>query len=209
MCQKLKMSREVRIEGALHGCDYSNKNGKSIMNDLSKYHFSDTINARANVIYGKMNNSTCRVNNRTCLLFFCVYNAHKELNLPVNVSDLGKTFGLKQGQIQKTNSKFSPNNTGYKPTYKVISALDYLPEYCDQLGISEYIEDIMEYAKNILEKNPSLIQLVAQTVAAGLLKYYLTINGIVLEEDKQLSTVTSRSDTTIDSMSKTIAECDN
>jgi hypothetical protein len=202
------MSRELRIEGTSHDCNYSNKNGKSILGELAKYHFSDAINAKANIIYGQMNNATCRANNRPCLLFHCVYNAHKDLGLPVNVSDLGKIFGLTQGQIQKTNSKFSPNNTGYKPTYREISALHFLPGFCEQLGITEYTEDIMDYAKNILDKNPALIQLVAQTVAAGLLKYYLTINGIVLEDDKQMAIVTSRSDTTIDSMSKTIAECD-
>lgn len=202
------MFRELNIEGSSNDCNYSNKNGKSIMGDLAKYNFSDQINTRANIIYGKMNMSTRRANNRTCLLFYCVYNAYKELNIPVNVSELGKIFNLKQGQIQKTNSTFSPNNTGYKPTYKVISAIDFLPDFCEQLNLTEYTEDIISYAKNILTKNQALTQLVSQTVAAGLLKYYLTINGITLDDDKQLSIVTSRSDTTIDSMSKTIAEYD-
>lgn len=200
--------REIHIEGMSSDVTYSNKNGKSIMSDLSKYSFDHNINIRANVIYNKMNLTTRRANNRTYLLFFCVYNAHRELNINIDAHELGAKFGLKQGQMQKTQSMFSYMKTGYKPTIKTISPLDYLEDYCDKLNISEYTENIILYATNLLDKNTELLQLVPQTVAAGLIKYYMEINGIMLEDDKNLSITTHRSDTTIDSIKKKIAELD-
>lgn len=200
--------RELHIEGMSNDVAYSNKNGKSIMNDLSKYNFDHIINVRANLIYNKMNLTTRRANNRIHLLFFCVYNAHRELNINIDAHELGKKFGLKQGQMQKTQSMFSFMKTGYKPTIKTISPLDYLEDYCEKLNISEYTENILMYASSLLDKNPKLLQQVPQTVAAGLIKYYMEINGITLEDDKNLSITTHRSDTTIDSIKKIIAELD-
>lgn len=200
--------RELHIEGLVSDVTYSNKTGKSLTCDLSKYNFDTNINIRANLIFNKMNMASRRANNRSSLLFFCVYNAHKELNMNVDVSELGAKFNLTQGQIQKTQSMFSFLKTGYKPTIRTISPLDYLADYCDKLNINEYTENILMYANNLLDKNTELLQLVPQTVAAGLIKYYLEINGIPLEENINLSTVTHRSDTTIDSMKKRIAELD-
>jgi hypothetical protein len=50
--------------------------------------------------------------------------------------------------------------------------------------------------------------LISSTVATGLLRYYLTINGIELDDNKSLSAVTFKSETTIDFMMKRISEKD-
>jgi transcription initiation factor TFIIIB Brf1 subunit/transcription initiation factor TFIIB len=203
------MDRETHIETTSKECNYSNKSGKSIMSELAKYKFNDDINIRANFIFTKMKLVTRRANKRTYLLFFCVYNAHKELGIKVNPSDLGKIFNLTQGQMQKTDSMFSPLQTGYKAVNRTISAVDYMPHFCDKLDLDQYSDDMVIFANNIITKHVELSQFVQQTVAAGILKYFLVINGIEVVDKKQISEVTFRSDTTIDSMYKKISELDN
>src|SRR5258708_17857264 len=100
-------TRETHIETLVNDYNYSNKNGRSIIADLEKYQFNDDIKLRSNLIYNKMKHSARRANKRQFLLFFCVYNAYKELGINVNPAELGRMFGLTQGQVQKTDSIFS------------------------------------------------------------------------------------------------------
>lgn len=194
------------LQGAHNVC---NKYSRSILNDLHPYKFSEDIKIRANYIYSKMNHSTRRANKRTLLLFFCVYSAYKELNIKVNPSDLGKIFNLTHGQMMKTESMFSALQTGYKPVCRTISIYDYIPDYCEKIGMEDHINDITLLSDSILKKDKDLLQHVPQTLATGIIKYYMTINGIELEDKNGLSSITNRSDTTIDTMYKKICEIDN
>lgn len=201
--------REVVVDVLQGDHNVSNKSSKSILGDLQQYGFSDDINMRANVIYSKMNNHTRRANKRTLLLFFCVDNAYKELGIDVNPSELGKKFGLKAGQMAKTRSMFSELKTGYKTMRRTISVYQYIPDYCDALGLENYTDDIIKLTESVLAKDINLQQNVQQTTAAGIIRYFLIINGIELTDKHALATVTDRSDTTIDSMYKRICEVDN
>ena len=201
--------REVVVDVLQGDHNICNKYTKSILSDLHPYKFSDDIKIRANYIYSKMNHSTRRANKRTLLLFFCVYSAYKELSIPVNPADLGKLFGLTHGQMMKTESMFSYLQTGYKPICRTISVYDYIPDYCQKLGLENYLDDIILLTENILAKDKDLRQQVSPTLGTGLIKYFLIINGIELNDKNSLSLVTQRSDTTIDTMYKKICEVDN
>jgi transcription initiation factor TFIIIB Brf1 subunit/transcription initiation factor TFIIB len=200
--------RDTYIDTSHNDYSYTTKNNRNIIVDLQPYDFTDEIKHRANFIYNKMKLSVRKANKRKFLLFFCVYSAYKEFNMPVNPVYLGQIFELKQGQMQKTLSMFSPLQTGYKPVQRTISAIDYIPDYCTQLQLEEYTDDLINFTTKILDKHHSLKQDVPQTVAAGILKYYLIINGIELVDKKLLSDITVRSETTIDSMYKKISEMD-
>lgn len=186
-----------------------NKN-HSIIQDLSKYNFPENIINKADIIYNKMVYRVRKNKIRQQLLFFCVYCAYLELKINVIPTELGKIFNLSTGEVQKCDSLFSPLQTGYYPQYQTISPLQYLPKYCKEFDLSdEFIEYIMKSSINIIEKEPNLLQESPQTVAAGLLKYYTYINGIVNEDNKKLKKITGRSNVTIETMFKKICFIDN
>jgi transcription initiation factor TFIIIB Brf1 subunit/transcription initiation factor TFIIB len=200
--------RETRVD-IQSDCQYSSKS-KSILPDLVKYdQFSDDIKNKANNIYIKMNHTTKRAKKRTLLLFFCVHNAYKELDIDVDPADLGDIFGLKAGQLQKTESMFSHLQTDYKPIVRIRSLSDYIRDYCVKIGLEDHHEEILQLSNHILESNKDLKQSPTQPLAAGMIKYYMKIHGIELVNKTDLATAARRSETTIDAMYKQIAKCDN
>jgi len=183
---------------------------RSILTDLNKYRFDNDIKNRADVVYNKIIYQVRRGRKRLQLLFYCVYCAHLELERDVDPIELGAVFGLKQGEVQKCYSLFSPLQTDYHPPSKNTSPLTYLPGYCDRLKLSqEAIEDIKKISSDILMKDPTLYQENPQTVASGLLRYYVSTNGIILDNPSELSKLTSRSTVTIENMYKRISKIDN
>jgi len=185
-------------------------NEKSIMNDLKNQLFSIDLKNRADVIYSKMKYQVRRGKIRTQMLFFCVYCAHLELNIEVNPIQLGSVFGLTKGEVQRCDSVFSPLQTGYRPPPKITSPLGYLPDFCEKLNLSiEAINDIKVLGLKILNNDKNLYQENPQTVAAGLLRYYIITNGLVLNDPQKLTNITGRSNVTIDVMYRRISAIDN
>lgn len=185
-------------------------NERSILSDLKTYSFTDDIKNTADVIYNKMRYQVRRGKIRDQLLFYCVYCAHCELHRSVNPIQLGKLFELTQGEVQRCDSLFSPLQTGYRKPELIVSPLDYLPDYCSAINLSqEAIEDILVMAASILEKDSSLMQENPQTVASGLLRYYTVLNGITVDDPQHMTIVTSRSNATIDTVYRRIATIDN
>lgn len=199
--------REERIDTPQG--DETKKYNRNILTDLLPYDFSDDIKMRANYIYNKMNHATHRAKKRVLLLFFCVYNAYKELEIPILPADLGKKFKLTQGQMQKTLSMFSPLQTGYRPITRKLSILDYIPTYCEHIGLDgDHINNMLLLASNLLDNN-KLSNLGPQTTAAGFIKLYLLDNGIELEDKNLLSKVTDRSNATIEAKCMELRNIDN
>jgi len=182
----------------------------SILEDLKCYALSDEIKNRADAIYNKMKRQVRRGKIRFQLLFFCSYYAHVELGLDVNPIQLGAQFKLTPGQVQRCDSLFSSLQTGYKPPSINSSPLNYLPEYCRSIGFSQdAIDEIIAISKNILAKDSTLFQENPQTVASGLLKYFIVTNGIIIDDPQKIISVTNRSLVTIDTMYKRISAIDN
>lgn len=187
-----------------------NRSERSILPDLAHYHLTDDIKNTADVVYNKMKPQTRRGKVRTQMIFYCVYCAHLELNREVNPIKLGKIFDLTPGQVQKCHSMFAPLQTGYFPPASTTTPLRYLPDYCRDLQLSqEAIESINTLAQNILRKDQTLNEENPQTVAAGILRYYVMINGIVMEDLQKLSEITGRSTVTIEAMCRRISNVDN
>jgi hypothetical protein len=183
---------------------------RSILPDLKPYPFPDDIKNQADVIYNKMRYQVRRGKIRYQMLFFCVYYAHVELGRDVNPIQLGAQFGLTQGEVQRCDSLFSPLQTGYRPPSINTSPLGYLPDYCQNMDLSqEAIDEIMKMSAIILRKDPTLYQENPQTVAAGLLRYFTVTNGITTDDPQKITRVTNRSTVTIDGMFRRIATIDN
>lgn len=187
------------------------KCSKTIINDLNKVDLSIEIKKRANEIYNKIGQTVKRAKNRKLLLFFCVYNAYKELEINVDPSDIGKLFGLTHGEMQKSTSMFSPLQTGYTSLVKTRGIDTYVIDYCQKLGFEDdQLQHVTIFTDNLLKNHEKeLSGFVSQTAAIGIIKYYLTINGIELDDDSLLAKVGSRSTTTIETVYKKICIIDN
>ena len=187
-----------------------NRTERTILPDFKSHLFPSDIKNQADVIYNKMRYQVRRGKIRNQMLFFCVYNAHIELGRDVNPIQLGAQFGLSQGEVQRCDSLFSPLQTGYRPPSKNTSPLGYLPDYCQNMDLSqEAIDEIINMSANILRKDPTLYQENPQTVAAGLLRYFTVTNGVSTDDPQKITRVTNRSTVTIDGMFRRIATIDN
>lgn len=182
----------------------------SIIGDLKCYQLPDDIKNKADSIYLKMIQRTRRKKIRKQLVFFCTYCAYLELGINVNPMSLGEQFGLTHGEVQRCGSLFSKLQTGYAPPVVDSTPLNYIPGFCESLGLTvETIEEISKIYKVVSSNDEGLSQENPQTVASGLLKYYIETNGITMKDPKVISSVTSRSSVTIDAMYKRIAIADN
>lgn len=186
------------------------RSNRSITSELKNYHLGDEIKNMADTIYKKMKPQVRRGKKRQQMLFFCVYCAHMELNKDINPIELGKMFGLKQGEVQRCDSLFSPLQTGYHPPSKTVTPISYLKKYSENINLSQETGDqLVALGIHILAKEPSLAQDSPQTVAAGMLRYFIVTNGILISDATIVPMVTNRSNVTIDCMYKKIALIDN
>jgi hypothetical protein len=187
-----------------------NRSSRTIIPDLKNFTFPDDIKNRADLIYNQMAHRVRRGKIRNQLLFWCVYQAYRELGRQADPIGLGAKFGLNQGDVSKCDSIFSELQTGYRPPASTTSPIQYLPDYCARLGIQhDGIMQIMTLAGQVLQKEPALFQDNPQTVAAGILRYFIVTNGITVDDPTLIAKVTNRSNVTIDNMYRRISTIDN
>lgn len=158
-------------------------NDRSVLGDLAKYNFPDDIKHEANDIFREIGMPTKRGNERNKMLFFLVYTAHRQKDRFVNPQVLGKEMGLSTGDINRALTAFSEVQTGYRPKIKRATPLDALPELCANLGLDHVTQDVLEIAKEVMEKCPSLKEEFPHKVAAGILSYFMEFNGIRVPAD--------------------------
>lgn len=158
------------------------KGNKNIIKDLEKYNIPDDIKYQANDIFLRMNPKTHRGKKNIQRLFFCTYNAYKELNQVKDFNEICAIFDLKKGEGQKSLSLFSPLQTGYTPVIRNYTATDYIPSICSELNFSEEtINDIKLLSDNILNRHKKLSEKNVVFLAKAIINYYININGIDIE----------------------------
>lgn len=187
----------------------SSKNDRGILPELAAYKYSEEIKSKADEIYRKMTYKVCRGNVRIKKLFYCVYCAHLELGINTDPMKIGSDFGLDESAVQKTYSLFGALQTGYQPPTINMKPSDYLKDYCEAMGLSTEIQqDMIEWSKTILNKDPSLLQESPKTVSTGIFKYYLYSIGIQ-PDPAEMTRITQRSVVTTDNIFRKISEIDN
>ena len=202
LCQQL-----YGADGPIHNA--SKNNDRSIIKDMESIAIPDEIKIKAEEIFGKLNSATKRGNRRKQLVFFCIYNAYNELQYPQDPKQIAILVGIKNSEMTKALSMFSEAQTGYKPPSIQITALDLLPQYCVNLGLREdAVLDVLAFANKILQIDLELNETFPQKVAAGILLYYATINGIKVDK-KEYAKMIQLSEVTINSMYKQVARLDN
>lgn len=182
---------------------------KSLLPELQKYDFPDEIKNKADEIFQKMDTSIRRGHIRNYLIFYCIYNAYHELRIHKDPKQIALSVGIELGEITKALSKFSESQEMYQPPMITTSPLDLIPDYCRMIQLSDdTIVNVLELAKEILDKDVELIEGYPQKVAAGILRYFLTINGISFKKN-QFAEMLGLSEVTINNMYKKISAVHN
>jgi transcription initiation factor TFIIIB Brf1 subunit/transcription initiation factor TFIIB len=182
---------------------------RSIRDDLRPIDVSDHIKQKANEIYNRLQCTTKRGKRRKLLIFYCLLNAHAECHIPVDPKNLSAKVGIKPGDITRSLSMFSEAQTGYKPQITKVTPLEIIPEYCKVFNFDDdSIDQVMELAQEILDKNPGFMEKKPQNVAVGIIVYFSTINGITFCK-KDLSKILNLSEVTINSIYKEVSSVHN
>lgn len=188
----------------------TSKVDRSIKNDIEKMAFTQDIKIRADLIYHTMNSTTHRGRRRKQLLFYCIYNACKELKVHYDPKYIANQIGITDGDMTKALSLFSEVQTGYSTsTSGFTTPLDYIPDYCRQIGLTEEaIDDVNSLAIDIINKDKTLRDSFPHTVAAGILKYYTLIRGLKID-NKVYASVVGLSEATVSTIYRRISSIDN
>jgi hypothetical protein len=185
---------------------------KTIIPDLKKYVSDENLILKADELYRQGKTGISRQKQRIYLLFAYTLMAYRILYGPVDPNKIGKLFSLPSGSLTpgKQNTAMSSFSNKKENNLYYTSPIDLIPEYCKDMGITDLTDDIISLAKQILQKEKSLMNVFPQTVAAGLIYYYLT--GIYDNADidkNRLKESVGRTLATIRKMAIIISEVDN
>lgn len=155
---------------------------RGLYSDLEPLGFPNQVIDRANTYYKKIiENKIYRAKNRLSIVFACTYHAYADMQEPQVPTELAARFKLNKKGISnglKTFAKVFKNREK-----KYIDAIDLVPKLLAKLNISgkkfkicmddiKIIYDFVKSQSSIFNSsNP-------QSVAAGLVYYYLKINDI-------------------------------
>lgn len=182
---------------------------KNLASDLKGLDFPDEIKKTANQIFMTMNCPTKRSKKRKLLLFFCIYSAYMELGIPQIPNIIAKKVNISPSEVSKAMALFSESQTGYHPPYMLITPIHYLPDYCLKLGFSEETKEMVyELAKNIMEKDKTLMEESPQKISAGIIQFFMVMNGIQFKK-KEFAKMFGFSEVTINNIFKRIVAVDS
>jgi len=171
---------------------------KNIFKDIEGMGFSDDVVKKANENYIKIiQNTIRRGNTRKGLIFACIFEALKILGKPQPAKPLGELFG-----IDNKTAMHGVKTLKLKLPKDCISVEYITPEHIiDDImnefsATSEQKNDVKQIYKNVRGKSDKLNRSRPQSIAAGVIYYWLikTQNSITL---KQFSNHVKLRDTTI------------
>jgi transcription initiation factor TFIIIB Brf1 subunit/transcription initiation factor TFIIB len=206
------------MEGVLYAESFeaksAGKSRRSILTDMEGIPLTDDIKNKAESIYKNMTSSGVnRKRKRKYVVFYCLYEAHRELHLTVDPRALAQSIGLSKGDVTKAVSMCSPMQTGYRPVAETTSPLQVIPILCEKFSISQdALRSIIDTGTRVLSNDSGgddrLMESSPLAVAAGIIKYHFDINGVPIKGKEFASTV-SFSEATINQMVKRISLVDN
>lgn len=163
---------------------------KTIYDELQRLDLPESIRAHANDIYARLagDTGTRRCSVRRNLIFFCVYNGYLEAGEVRDPVEIAKLVGITPNMIAHALKQFSYPLTSYRIKNVTTSPCDLIEQYARQQGIRE---DLMTHLRDLCARwtaAPVFSRMKPQPVAAGVLRYYMELNGLPLDIDQLLKT---------------------
>jgi len=156
---------------------------RNLYNDLEPLGFPQEVIECANEYYKIIiKNKIYRAKNRLSIVFVCTYRAYEDMQEPRSPSDLAKIFKLDKKGVSngfKTFSKIFRK----RPQKRYVDALDLIPKLLCDLNIDKSkqgvcMDDIRTIYRFVKIKSQSFNSSNPQSIAAGLVYYYLKLNNV-------------------------------
>ena len=165
-------------------CHFRKNEDKNIYKDISSLNLPDNIVKEANKLYiHVVKNRIYRGNTRKSIIFACIFYAYKQFENPQSCDTLTKLFnitrrdGLKGLKIVNLNTD---DKIIKKSTY--ITPINIIKEIMSQFDAhSSDIDSVIQLYDKIKGKSEVLSRARPQSVAAGLIRYY------IIKQDKKIS----------------------
>lgn len=182
---------------------------RSILPDLNRINVGDEIKETAEQIFKQLDTTTKRGNKRKKLIFYCVYNAYKSLGIIEDAKTIADVVGIAHTDITKAFSLYSEAKTNYQAPVTFHTPSDFIHKYYKEAGLSpECLEPLLNLAEEVLELDPELYESYPQVVAAGIILYYMTINGVAVNK-KEFAKIIGKSEMTVVKMYKRVSNAHN
>lgn len=158
-------------------CNIRKIDEKSIRKDVEKYGISAKVINIANDIYEKVtDNKIFRGNTRKGIIFACVYHAYCLQNNPQSCANLIKVFEINQ-KIALKGLKFVNLNSPLDSTIhkkETINTKHLIQEILKEFNANEiHIEEALKLYDNLENRSSLLNRSRPQSVASGLVQYYI------------------------------------
>jgi transcription initiation factor TFIIIB Brf1 subunit/transcription initiation factor TFIIB len=191
------------------GTDISKMEDRSILADLDKIPIGDEIKLQAEHIFKQLEVGTRRGGKRKKLLFYCIYNAYKALGILEDAKTVADLVGIPYTDITKAFSLFSEGKTSYRAPITFRTPSDFIQRYYSEAGLgAESLPALLALCEELLRLDPDLYESYPQVVAAGIILYYLTINGVAVNRT-DFAKIFGKSPMTIAKMYKRVSAVHN
>ena len=171
-------------------CHIRKNDDKNIYKDISSYNLPDNIIKIANSLYQHVvKDRIYRGSTRKAIIFACIFYAYKQIDRPQSCDCLTKLFsitkkeGLKGLKIVNLNTD---NSVIEKSTY--ITPVNIIKEILIQFDANQDdIDAVVKLYDKIKDKSTILSRARPQSVASGLIRYYIIKNDreISMEDFKE------------------------
>lgn len=164
------------------------KTNNSISEDLSKMtEVPIEVRDKADMIFRLMGSPNHRHGKRLKLMFFCIYCAYRDLNIDTEPVLLGMSMGIAKKDITTSVTKFLSKRGDYVPSNRHFRPTNCMSSYCKVLSLNtEQLTSITKISEEVLAGDPSLLQYNPQKVAASIMSYFISIEGLdgVIKDDE-------------------------
>lgn len=202
--------------------EHKNRHNKTIKPELEKIQgIRQDVLDKSEEIFKTMKADTRRSNSRVMLKTYIILCALQELNLPYNPGVIcnlipftnvknKKNLGRRKiASISTASSRFSAIKTGYESPFVAYDPRMFVGVFASECGLTEEVQnDIIKFSTKILKKCPELFSEYVIKVAAGMIHYYISINGINLSPE-EIGEVAGLSPATMSDMYSKISRIDN
>jgi transcription initiation factor TFIIIB Brf1 subunit/transcription initiation factor TFIIB len=177
-------AQDTRHNGDPSRCHMRKIDERTINKDVEHMGFSDKIIERANSIYEEVSGGKIyRGNSRKAIIFACIFHAYKLSGEPqscdtlIDIFNLEKKVGLRG--LKHVNLKI-PSNSVIKSTY--ITPEHLIIDIMNKFEASDdQKDDVIALYKRIANRSSILNRSRPQSVASGIVRYYILAN------DKEIS----------------------
>lgn len=182
--KELSFEKEWRYYGMMDTKHHSDPNrcnmrrceDKTIFKDVDKLGFSDKIVSSANKIYEQVtNNRIFRGNTRKGIIFACIFHAYKSNNSPQSCERLIEIFEIDR-KVALKGLKFVNLNAPKDSLFRnfQISTEHLIVEIMEKFHATpQHIEEVLAIYDFIKDKSSLLNRSRPQSVACGLVRFYI------------------------------------